>query len=327
MLKRFLLSALVGSTCLAIETTAAEQTDATLTFGARPPLREKGHSTTLGHAFLIIGLKTNHGIKEEIFGFYPVKNSLKGVLKGPGMLKSEERCGPDDDCGPKHVGELRNRLSEVTQSVTVPITLDQVKTVYGVIRKWDSQSFPDPNSNRQIVPSPDVDSGSSGDYRVFDRNCIDFIAAVATQLGYPTPDRSNLQTAPEFLSAFKPLVDAEEKTRAAQRDAEISKERESAAQQKAKQSELAKERAEEQAKQSDLARQDAEEDAAEAYEKAKRSEQARLRAEQKAAAAQSQLNQAIPSGWVRCDCPSVHAQYGKYVNGVLWHSPSINRCL
>lgn len=72
-----------------------------------------------GHAFLIIGLNTANGIEEEMFGFYPVAAGGKGVVKGPGMLKAEYRCGPNDDCGPQHREELLLRLSEVKESVTV----------------------------------------------------------------------------------------------------------------------------------------------------------------------------------------------------------------
>jgi hypothetical protein len=71
-----------GLSCM-VQPASAEDTDATLTFAARPQVIESGHSTTLsGHTFIIIGLKTSHDIKEEVFGFYPVKDSLKGIVKG-----------------------------------------------------------------------------------------------------------------------------------------------------------------------------------------------------------------------------------------------------
>jgi hypothetical protein len=113
MQKQLIFFSLIASACLVCAHAIAEETDATLTFAARPPVAGPGHSTTLsGHAFIIIGLKTSHDIKEEVFGFYPVKDSLKGMIKGPGMLKAEERCGPEEECGPKHQDQLLSRLSE-----------------------------------------------------------------------------------------------------------------------------------------------------------------------------------------------------------------------
>jgi hypothetical protein len=274
-----------------------------------------GHSTTLsGHAFIIIGLKTSHGVKEEIFGFYPTKDSLKGMIKGPGMLKGEERCGPEDECGPKHEDELRKRLSEVTDSVTIPITLGDVKKIYSVIKQWDSSSYPDSVANKQVVPRSD------GDYKLFDRNCIDFIANVATELGYPVPDRGKLQLPVDFISEFKPLAEAEEKTRAARRDAETAKKDAETAKQNAEMEKQKAAEADERAKQSDLAKQKAERDTAKAIEQKRQSDLARQQAEQRAAAAQQQLNQSVPPGWIVCNCHNAHANMGKVINGVRYHA-------
>jgi hypothetical protein len=227
------------------------------------------------------------------------------------MLKAEERCGPDDECGPKHQGELLKRLSEVTDSVTVPITLSDVKKIYGVIKQLDSSSYPDLATNRQVVPHSD------GDYKLFDRSCIDFIANVATELGYPVPDRGKLQLPVDFISAFKPLAEAEEKTRAAHREAEMAKEKADAAERQAKESELAKQKAEGEAA-------DAKDQARQADQARQQADQARRQAEQRATDGQKQLSQSIPAGWVPCSCPSFHAQYGKFVNGVLYHPSNIN---
>ena len=67
--------ALLAILCAAVSFTSSatrKDSDATLTFVARPPqVLKSGHDTSLfGHAFLIIGLKTSGGVKEEIFGFY-----------------------------------------------------------------------------------------------------------------------------------------------------------------------------------------------------------------------------------------------------------------
>jgi hypothetical protein len=133
---------------------------------------------------------------------------------------------------------------------------------------------------------------------------------VATELGYPVPDCGKLQLPVDFLSAFKPLAEAEEKTRAAHRDAEMAKQKADAA--------------EERAKASDLAKQRADRDAADAKEQARQNEIARRQAEQKAADEQQQLKQSIPAGWVACSCPAIHAPYGKFVNGVLYHPADLN---
>ena len=310
MLAKTVAAVLICSGCPFIVSASAEEAPATLTFAARPPLREEGHSTTLsGHAFLIIGLKTNFGVKEEIYGFYPVKNTLKGMIKGPGMLKSEFRCGPNDDCGPKHIAELRNRLSEVTTSVTVPATLDDVKKVYEVVKQWDNSSYPDPASNKQVVPQPE------GDYKLFNRNCIDFIAAVAKELGYPTPDRAALQYPDDFIKQFQPLVEAERKTRAAQQEAAMSRDLAAASEQRRLKAEK------------DAA--DAKKDAENANARAEESDLARQDAEKQAAAAKREADAAkaeiIPAGWVPCRCPSLHAQYGKWVRGTLYH-PDAYHC-
>jgi hypothetical protein len=224
----------VLSTTLSFPTNAAgKDSDATLTFVARPPQKgESGHETSkFGHAFLIIGLKTSGGVKEDIFGFYPASNNLKGMVKGPGLLRAEYRCGPNDDCGPAHRSELLNKLSEAKDSVTVPISLDERKTVYDEIKKWDSKSTIGPGDT-QVAPSSDAE------YRLTDNNCIDFIKSVASSLGYPTPDRSSFQTPTEFLAALKPLVAQEEKVRESQREAVESNARADSAEAKARQEEI-----------------------------------------------------------------------------------------
>jgi hypothetical protein len=206
---------------------------ATLTFAARPhQWLEKEHAFSVaGHAFLIIGLQTSDGIKEEIFGFYPVSGSVMGMIKGPGMLKAEERCGPNEDCGPSHRAELAKRLSEIKETVTIPITLDDRNTVLNEIKKWDNKSTIDANG-KQLVPSSDAE------YRLFDQNCNDFLAAVASRLGYSTPKRSPLQTPSEFLAAFKPLAAKEREVREARAAAAEEARRAEIAQQKLEQERL-----------------------------------------------------------------------------------------
>jgi len=264
-----------------------QESDFTITFAARPPeVMSKGHATSLtGHAYLIIGTKTGSGIKEDIFGFYPVSGSTRGMIKGPGMLKSELRCGPNDDCGPTHRAELLKRLSEVKESVAVPISLQERNAVFDEIKKWDSHSTVGADG-KQYVPVSDAE------YRLLDQNCVDFVKAVATRLGYPTPERSSLQTPVEFLAAFKVLAEQEQKVRQAKREAAENQKRAAEAEAKAK--------------------------AAEA--KAREAEMARQRAEQERLKAEAEL---IPPGWVSCGCPDKHSAYGKWVKGVLYHPKNI----
>jgi hypothetical protein len=273
--------------CCFVDPAFGETPDFTLTFAARPrQVMSSDHATTLtGHAFLIIGVNTSSGVKEEIFGFYPVAADGRGMIKGPGMLKSEQRCGPNDDCGPTHRAELLKRLSEIKESVTVPISSDERRAVYDVVKEWDSKSTIGPDG-KQFVPSSDAE------YRIFDHNCIDFVAAVASRLGYPTPDRSSLQTPTEYLTALKPLVAQEAKVRASAREASEMKKRAAEAGEKARAAE----------------------------EKAKQAEMARLKAEQERAAEQARM---IPAGWVSCTCPQLHSAYGKWLNGVLYHPQGI----
>src|SRR6478672_3447945 len=55
-----------------------------------PRILDTTYATSFtGHAYMIIGVKTGSGIKEEIFGFYPTAESGKGLVKGPGILKAE----------------------------------------------------------------------------------------------------------------------------------------------------------------------------------------------------------------------------------------------
>jgi hypothetical protein len=56
----------------------------------------------------------------------------------------------------------------------------------------------------------------------------------------------------------------------------------------------------------------------EAEERARQAEAQRQREKEHEA-------QTIPPGWVKCICPKQHEAWGKYVNNVLWHPPSL-RC-
>ena len=197
---------------------ADADTGLTLTIVSRGPVlnpfSNSGHGISFfGHAFLIVGVKTSSGIKEEMFGFYPTSGG-KGVIKGTGMLKAEYRCGPSDDCSETGRQHLLYRLSESNASVTVPITVAERRTIYQVIYRWDQHSRIE--NDVQIVPQ------STKDYNLINQNCIDFLDHVLTSLGYRTPARSALQTPTEFVQQLKPFIQEQV---AARRASEESKER------------------------------------------------------------------------------------------------------
>jgi hypothetical protein len=196
---------------------------------------------------MIIQLPTNQGVKEEAYGFYCAQGLC--LVKGPGMLKSEFRCGANDDCNPSNSNAIK-RLSESESSVTLPITLAERHTLLGEVNKWDH-----------------------AEYQLVRQDCMDFVVAAATDLGYPTPPRSPTQLPTEWFDQFKPMAEKEQARRA-----QVAME--------AQQQEEARQREEESEKE----------------EEAKR----------------------IPPGWVPCSCPNVHAPYGKWINGVLYHPNNLH---
>jgi len=145
---------------------------------------------TPGHIFMIISIPTLHGPKEEAFGFYPKDQSLSGVIKGPGLAKSEFRCGTNDDCSPARYQKSLHTMSESDNSVRIYITEQE---------------------RRKIIE--DVETWNHKEYRLTTQNCIDFVSSVVKDLGYPSPDRHQFQTPDKYLAALKTNVVAENKRR------------------------------------------------------------------------------------------------------------------
>jgi hypothetical protein len=259
-----------------------------------------------GHAFIIIGVKTNFGVKEEIFGFYPTQGGT-GLIKGPGMLKADHRCGPNDDCNPENKQKLRAQLSKAEQSVTVKVNEEQRRNIYKEINRWDSKSFIGPN-DKQVVPSSDTE------YRVTDQNCIDFVASVVKAIGYEAPTRSSLQTPTQFLKELGTSVEYQNKVRSAENAAKKSDQLAKAAEEKAQQKEREAEAANNRAADAEIRAADAEEKARQASDAARQTEQRRQALEQ----------QTVPAGWIPCTCAHKHSALGKFVNGVLYHPRNIN---
>jgi hypothetical protein len=178
--------------------------EATVEFVARgmqiPGIEDKNgllHDFSPGHVFMILSLPTNSGIKEDAFGFYP-KDGV-GIIKGPGMLRSEFRCGPTDDCNPDNNHSI-NRWAEIKDSVTVGITLEQRRQILTEVNKWDAESSP-----KIYRADADPTKGLN--------NCIDFVDAVVRVLGYPTPPRSKSTLPTTYLENLKYQIKQEDALR------------------------------------------------------------------------------------------------------------------
>lgn len=109
-----------------------------------------------GHAFMVIQIPVESGVKEDGYGFYP-REGGKGFINGPGVVKDEF--------------ENPSRFSRVTVSVTHAITDGQRRTILKVAQKWNDQH-----------------------YNLLDQNCIRFVADAATAAGMkvPVPERAEL---------------------------------------------------------------------------------------------------------------------------------------
>ncbi|MBY3594252.1 hypothetical protein HJA87_31110, partial [Rhizobium bangladeshense] len=282
----FLLSAvLVNSAPMA----SGKDAEMTLTFVARGPQAPvQGHAVSFfGHAYVIIGVPTNFGVKEEILGFYPTKGL--GIIKSPGMLKAEYRCGPNDDCNPRYQRQLLLRLSESKASVKIPITSTERETFYNTVREWGQNS-----SAVQYTPV------TPKEYDLAFQNCIDFIATVLKDLNYKVPERSALQTPTEFLTELKPLIETQLEAR--ERQAEIKK------------LGRALQEAEDRAEAEREARKAAEAERDEAIKQVESLKQRKKESEK------------IPAGWVKCDCPTIHAGLGRIIKGRRYHPEVTCHC-
>src|SRR5262245_45043879 len=179
---------------------------------------------SIGHAYIALGDKRNLGRNEDVFGFYPVKGGL-GIIKGPGMQRAEYRCADDDDCSPSRQRELRTRLSMPSASAMIAITSEERQAVIQEMYKWNGR-----NSVGTTISTPLEEH----EYRLLDRNCIDFVSAVATRLGYPTPPRSDVQTPTDFIKALRVTVEQEEKRREVEQRARDAEARATAAEEAAR---------------------------------------------------------------------------------------------
>ena len=204
--KIFLASGVLALATLLDCETAIAATDSGLTvqFVARHVdiLPGDKHEATVGHAFIILGTKTQSGVKEDVFCFYPNSEKTGGIIKGPGMLRSEMRCAPSDDCNPSNYLRLK-RMSEVDSSISISITAEQRSKIYSEISAWDSKPLAGPTNSL----------GDKSTYQILDRDCITFVSKVAADLGYPVPYRLELDTPVDFVRKLADSITKEEQRR------------------------------------------------------------------------------------------------------------------
>jgi hypothetical protein len=180
------------------------------------------------------------------------------------------------------------RFSKIEETLQVPITDEQRRRIYNVVQDWDAHH-----------------------YELLTDNCITFVGKVAEQAGIPLPNRILHPTANQYVAALRDNYKLEQKRIEAE---ELERQRQEQVRQEAERRRQREEQARQEAER--LKQQQARQEAAR-----RRQEQQRA-AEAAAAAAEAQR---IPAGWVPCSCPALHARFGKYVNGVLYHPTNV-RC-
>ena len=193
-----LLTLLLAATGSAHAQTSPSTTVQFVARGMQPTPKEviqgDSHALSAGHVFMIISIPTLHGPKEEAYGFYPKNDTLTGVIKGPGMPKSEYRCGTNDDCSPSNYAKFLKHFSESDDSVRIPITEDQRKKIISEIDTWDHK-----------------------EYRFTSESCMDFVNAAVKNLGYPPVPRYPIQRPTEFLERLRRNIAVEDERRERER--------------------------------------------------------------------------------------------------------------
>jgi hypothetical protein len=124
-------------------------------------------SEFVGHAFMIISTRVGNGSKEDSYGFY-AKGS-KGVIIGPGIIISEFTENP-------------SRFARISVSIRRPITIEQRRAVLRLVADWNAKN-----------------------YSLVTRNCIDFVHAVASYLGWKVPPRNRSEMPETYLRRLRDL--------------------------------------------------------------------------------------------------------------------------
>ena len=150
---------------------------------------------TLGHAFMVIKVRTDHGFKEDAFGFYsdpPARpQDLPRLVIGTrGALHHEFDRNPE-------------RFAKIEESIEIPITYDQRKEIYKVVNEWNNHH-----------------------YSLLDENCIKFVDQVVEKTGVPIPDRGITTTANQYIVALRKSYAKEQDRAAAKEQARAAAERE-----------------------------------------------------------------------------------------------------
>ena len=131
-----------------------------------------------GHAFFIISLHINSGIKEESYGFYPDSEQKNWFIGGPGVIENEFKKNP-------------KRLSVVEDSFSCMIDETKRKKIYQVIYDWNKE-----RSTNNI---------DTKDYNLFVRNCIDFIDKILESIEMTRPKRNPIQTPVQYLNELSKI--------------------------------------------------------------------------------------------------------------------------
>lgn len=123
-------------------------------------------SAYTGHAFMCIRLRINSGWKEDCYGFYP-KSGSKGFIGGPGLVQSEFQKNP-------------SRFARIGISISKPINESQRLEILRLVNVWNGEPFDLTN-----------------------RNCIDFVASVAKDIGWLLPAREPTELPRAYLKKLQ----------------------------------------------------------------------------------------------------------------------------
>jgi len=138
------------------------------------------------------------------------------------------------------------------------------------------------------------DRWATKDFSLTDSNCVSFLSDVLKAAGYDPPPNTGMNRFPTvYVGAIQQAVAAQDKLREERLKVDKADER----------------------------RVQAERERDAAVAERKRAEQ-----EAKAARVAAAEANAIPAGWVACNCPNAHSGFGKVVDRVRWHAPNLGNC-
>ncbi len=135
-----------------------------------------------GHAYVILKIPPQgYGPpREDVYGFYP-KTGGKGLIKGPGELRAEQRCGPADDCSSPDFAKKLVAYEDSRVTVAVEITDAQRAAFLSAVRTWNSKN-----------------------YDLVDSNCVNFVAEAARIAGIEPPPIDGLNRIPfNYVASLK----------------------------------------------------------------------------------------------------------------------------